>query len=134
LLLQLLAGMALPAYLTYVVNSRVLEGVNAMGLARVAVTLYLQRFGKLPPGGNNTAAGFEQFSSSAYVDSVDWHDEQRIEVEFDEETLGIKGQFEIQLEPQISNGRITGWLCGQDVNVPVENYKYAPANWQTLHW
>jgi type IV pilus assembly protein PilA len=130
----LLAGVALPAYKTYVVKARVVEGVAAMGSAKRAVTLYTQRFGALPPGGDNATAGFEQFINSTYIDSVDWHNEQRIEVEFNEDALGIEGQFEIQLEPQLNNGQIVSWLCGQDANVPEENYKYAPLECQTLRW
>lgn len=133
-IIGILAGIALPAYQTYIVKSRVLEGVTAIGPAKLAVTLYAQRFGTLPPGGDNVAAGFEQFINSTYVDSVDWHNDQRIEVEFNEIALGIEGQLEINFEPQISNGKIVGWLCGQDANVPEENYKYAPANCQTQRW
>jgi type IV pilus assembly protein PilA len=130
----ILAAVALPAYQNYTVKARVTEGVAALGPARMAVTLYFQRFGTLPPGGDNIAAGFEQFLNTTYVDSVDWHADQRIEVEFNEAALGITGQLELQLEPQITNGQITDWVCGQDANVPVENYKYVPANCQSLRW
>ena len=133
-IIGVLAGIAVPVYQVYIVRARVLEGVAAMGPAKIAITLYIQRFSALPPGGDNASAGFAELSHSNYVESVDWHSEQRIEVEFNETALGITGQLEIQLEPQISNGKITSWLCGQDANVPVENYKYVPSNCQTLHW
>lgn len=133
-IIGVLAGLASPVYQAYTVKARVLEGVAAMGPAKIAITVYVQRFGILPPGGDNASAGLAVTSNSTYVESVDWHSEQRIEVEFDEVALGITGQLEIQLEPQIVNGRITSWLCGQDANVPVENYKYVPANCQTQHW
>ena len=79
-------------------------------------------------------AGFEQNIDSTYVDTVDWHIDQRIEIEFKEAALGVTGQLELQLEPIISNGRITGWLCGQDANVPAENYKYVPNGCQVQRW
>jgi type IV pilus assembly protein PilA len=133
-IIGILASVALPAYQTSTVKARVTEGLAALGPARMAVTFYVQRFGTLPPGGDNAAAGFEQFINTTYVDSIDWHADQRIEVEFDEVALGITGQLEIQLEPQFSNGQITDWVCGQDANVPAENYRYVPANCQTLRW
>ncbi|MFT6294421.1 MAG: hypothetical protein ACJATW_000695, partial [Glaciecola sp.] len=43
-----------------------------------------------------------------YADTVDWHIDQRIEIEFNEAALGITGQLELGLEPQINNGRIAG--------------------------
>ncbi len=106
----------------------------ATGPARTAVTIYFQRYGTLPPGGDNVAAGFQQNYDSDYVDTVDWHNDQRIEVEFKESNLGITGQLEMQLEPQISNGRIVSWRCGQDGNVPLANYKYLPGNCQEKYW
>lgn len=130
----ILASVALPAYRTYTVKARVTEGLSLMGPARTAVTLYVQRLGALPPGGDNVAAGFTQNVDTAFVDTVDWHIDQRIEIEFKEAALGITGQLELNLEPQIANGRITGWLCGQDGDVPVENYKYVPARCQAQRW
>ncbi|MCG8414188.1 MAG: pilin [Pseudomonadales bacterium] len=106
----------------------------ATGPARAAVTIYFQRYGTLPPGGDNVAAGFQQAYDSDYVDTVDWHNDQRIEIEFKEDALGITGQLELQLEPQVANGRIVSWLCGQDGNVPEENYKYVPNRCAERHW
>jgi len=125
---------ALPAYQSYTVKARVTEGIAALGPARIAVSLYVQFNGALPPGGDNVAAGFTQNINTTYVDTVDWHIDQRIEIEFNEAALGITGQLELGLEPQISNGHITGWLCGQDSGVPVDNYRYLPANCQTQRW
>lgn len=133
-IIGILASVALPTYRTYTVRARVTEGLSMMGPARTAVTLYVQRQGVLPPGGDNAAAGFTQNVDTEFVDTVDWHINQRIEIEFKEAALGITGQLELNLEPQISNGQITGWLCGQDGDVPVENYKYVPANCQVQRW
>ena len=133
-IIGILASVGLPAYQTYTVKARVTEGISLMGPARTAVTLYVQRLGVLPPGGDNMAAGFIQNVDTTYVDTVDWHIDQRIEIEFKEAALGITGQLELGLEPQISNGRITEWLCGQDGDVPAENYKYLPAGCQVQRW
>lgn len=133
-IIGVLASVALPTYQTFSVRARVTEGLLATGPARTAVTLYFQRNGSLPPGGDNVAAGFQQNYDSDYVDTVDWHNDQRIEVEFKEDALGITGQLELQLEPQIVGGQIKSWLCGQDTNVPEENYRYVPSRCQTLRW
>ncbi len=122
----ILASVALPAHQSYTVKARATEGIAALGPARMAVSLYVQLNGVLPPGGDNVAAGFTQNINTTYVDTVDWHIDQRIEIEFNEAALGITGQLELGLEPQINNGRTTGWLCGQDGGVPVENYRYLP--------
>ncbi len=110
----------------YTVKARDTESIAALGPARMAVSHYIQLNGVLTPGGDNVAAGFTQNINTTYVDTVDWHIDQRIEIEFNEAALGITGQLELGLEPQINNGRITGWLCGQDGGVPVENYRYLP--------
>jgi len=104
----ILASVALPAHQSYTVKARATEGIAALGPARMAVSLYVQLNGVLPPGGDNVAAGFTQNINTTYVDTVDWHIDQRIEIEFNEAALGITGQLELGLEPQINNGRITG--------------------------
>lgn len=133
-IIGILASVAVPSFQVFIVKARVSEALSALGPARSAVTLYYQLNGELPPGGDNAAAGFEQNMDTGYVDTVDWHNDQRIEVEFKEDALGITGQLELQLEPQIVNGQIASWLCGQDGNVPEENYKYVPARCQDRHW
>ncbi|MEL7047128.1 MAG: pilin, partial [Pseudomonadota bacterium] len=87
----------------------------------------------LPPGGDNDAAGFTQDYFSTYVDTVDWHEDQRIEIEFNEAALQVDSQLELQLGPEIVNGRLT-WRCGQDSNVSDENLKYLPANCRERYW
>ena len=109
----ILASVALPAHQSYTVKARATEGIAALGHARMAVSLYVQLNGVLPPGGDNVAAGFTQninttYINTTYADTVDWHIDQRIEIEFNEAALGITGQLELGLEPQINNGRITG--------------------------
>ena len=133
-IIGILAAVALPQYQNYTIRTKVTEAVLALRPAQLAVTLYFNENGVLPPGGDNVTAGFRQDLDTTYVDTIDWHDDQRIEVEFKEDALGITGQLELQLEPQIENGQITSWLCGQDGNVPEENYKYVPANCRTRHW
>jgi type IV pilus assembly protein PilA len=133
-IIGILASVALPAYQTYSTKARVTEGLVAASWAKTAVTLYYQLNGDLPPGGDNQAAGFEQDYGSTYVDTVDWHADQRIEIEFDETALGITGQLELGLEPIITNGRISDWLCGQDGNVDAENYRYLPTGCAEQHW
>ncbi len=134
LIVGILAATAIPFFQTYAIKARVTEALVALGPAKTAVTLYVQINGELPPGGDNAAAGFQQAYDSDYVDTIDWHEDQRIEVEFKEDALGVTGQLELQLEPQIVNGSITSWLCGQDENVPEENYKYVPNQCAEQHW
>lgn len=129
----ILAGLALPAYRDYTIRAKVTEGVVAAAAAKTPVTEYFYINGELPPGGDNDAAGFQQDFYSDYVDTVDWHDDQRIEIEFNEEALGLASQLELQLDPEIVDGHLT-WRCGQDENVGDENLKYVPTNCRDRYW
>ena len=129
----ILASIALPAYRDYTIRAKVSEGIAAAAEAKTAVAEYFAVTGELPPGGDNDAAGFEQNYNSEYVDTVDWHADQRIEVEFNEAALNLSSQLEVQLDPEIEDGRLT-WRCGQDGNVSDENLRYVPVNCRTRYW
>lgn len=133
-IIGLLASVALPAFETYTTKAKVSEGLVATTWAKTAVTVYFQLNGELPPGGDNQTAGFEADYYSAYVDTVDWHADQRIEIEYNEAALGLDSQLEVQLEPIIANGQITGWRCGQDGNVDPSNYRYLPSMCAQRYW
>lgn len=126
-ILAILTSIAVPAYQAYVIRAKVTEGMLAVSGAKVAVSEYFAMTGELPPGGDNDAAGFSADYDSPYVESVDWHDEQRIEIEFNEAALGIDSQLELGLDPEILGGSIQ-WRCAQDANVSDSNLKYLPAS------
>ncbi|MEM1187284.1 MAG: pilin [Pseudomonadota bacterium] len=132
-IIGILASIALPAYRSYTIRAKVTEGIAAAAAAKTAVLEYYQINGMLPPGGDNDAAGFSQNYFSTYVDTVDWHADQRIEIEFNEAALQVESQLELQLGPEIVNGRLI-WRCGQDSNVSDENLKYLPANCRERYW
>ena len=127
-ILAILLSIAVPAYQDYVVRSKVSNGIMAATTAKVAVTEYYSITGELPPGGDNDAAGFSATYNSPYIESVDWHSEQRIEIEFDEAALGISSQLELGLDPEENAGGILEWRCVQDGNVSDENLRLLPAN------
>lgn len=129
----ILASIALPAYRDYTIRARVTEGLAAAAEAKTAVSEYYAVMGDLPPGGDNDAAGFTQNYNSDYVDTVDWHEDQRIEIEFNEAALNLTSQLELQLGPVVTNGRLT-WRCGQDSNVSDENLRYVPVNCRGRYW
>ena len=129
----ILASIAIPAYLNYTVRAKVTDGVIAAGSAKNVIGEYYAMFAELPPGGDNEAAGLRADSDSPYVDSVDWHPEQRIEIEFDEAALGIDGQLELGLEP-IPTGSAIRWRCGQDENTSDRNLKFVPAECRDVIW
>ena len=129
----ILMAIALPAYKNYTIRAKVTEGIAAAASAKTSVTEYFMVNGQLPPGGDNGAAGFTRDLYTEYVDTVDWHDDQRIEIEFNEDNLGIAGQLEVQLDPEIVDGYLE-WRCGQDANVPDENLVYVPTNCRDRYW
>ncbi|MEE4174886.1 MAG: pilin [Xanthomonadales bacterium] len=126
-IIGVLVSLAVPAYRDYVVRAKVTEGIAATAPAKLAVSDYFFAHGELPPGGDNTTAGFEQAHGSTYIDSVDWHIEQRIEIEFNEAALGITQQLEVGLDPEIVGGALQ-WRCAQDGNVSDEYLKYLPSS------
>jgi type IV pilus assembly protein PilA len=132
-IIGILAGIALPAYRDYSIRAKVSEGIVAAAAAKTAVAEYYMVNGVLPPGGDNGVAGFTQDMYTQYVDTVDWHDDQRIEIEFNEDNLGIVGQLELQLDPEIVNDNLQ-WRCGQDANVPEENLVYVPHGCRDRYW
>ena len=123
----ILAAVALPAYRGYTIRAKVTEGIAVAASAKTSVSEYYFINGSLPPGGDNGAAGFTQDYYSRYVDTVDWHIDQRIEIEFNETALGLDQQLELQLEPRIVDDKLT-WRCGQDNNVSDEYLRYMPPN------
>ena len=129
----ILAGIALPAFKNYLVRAKVTEGLVAATEAKSTVYEYFIVNGVLPPGGDNAAAGFTQHYFSDYIDTVDWHDDQRIEIEFNENNLGIAGQLELQLDPEVVDGTLH-WRCGQDTGTPDSNLIYVPTNCRERYW
>lgn len=132
-IIGILASVALPAYQTYTIRAKVTDGIVAAGAAKASVSEYYFVNGTLPPGGDAVAAGFSTTASSVYIESVDWHADQRIEIEFDEDALGIDDQLELQLDPEITTAGLS-WRCGQDGNVSDEYLKYVPANCRDRYW
>ena len=130
----ILASVALPAFMDYSVRAKVTEGIIQMGAAKSSVAEYYQTRGVLPPGGDNNAAGITQLVNTPDVDSVDWHDDQRIEIEFNEVALGINGQLELQLDPEINADGVMTWRCGHDTNTSETNLKYSPLECRSRYW
>ncbi|MEM1411937.1 MAG: pilin [Pseudomonadota bacterium] len=123
----ILVALAVPAYNDYTIRAKVAEGLFMTAPAKVAVSEYFSATGELPPGGDHEAAGFAPNSRSTYVESVDWHEDQRIEIEFDEAALGLSTQLELGLDPEIVDGVLL-WRCVQDENVSNDNLRYLPAS------
>ncbi|MEM9385637.1 MAG: pilin [Pseudomonadota bacterium] len=123
----ILSSIATSFVQTYAIRAKVTEGVVIAAAAKVAVSEYVAMYGELPPSnGQETFEGFVQDVQSPYVESLDWHVGQRIEIEFDEDALGIDGEIEIGLEPVIVGG-VVNWRCGQD-QMSERNLKYVPSN------
>ncbi len=123
----ILSSIAVSFMQTYTIRAKVAEGLVVAAAAKVAVGEYYAMFAELPPSnGQETFEGFVQNLDSPYLEKLDWHVDQRIEIEYDEEAMGIDGEIEIGLEPVIVGG-VVNWRCGQD-QMSERNLKYVPAN------
>ena len=67
-IIGILAAIAIPTYMDYVVRAQVSEGLSLVGSPESAVTEYYTNHGDLPAA--NTTAGISQTISGNYVSSV----------------------------------------------------------------
>ncbi len=129
-IIGILAAVALPAYQDYTVRAKVSEVVLAASACRTSITEIYQSsssLGAMTGGqwGCEFAAGASQ-GPTKYVASVQTNAVGNIKVTprgFT--TTVIPANAAVLLNPQITNGQVSGWQCGANANM---NTKYLPGS------
>jgi len=120
-IIGILAAVALPQYLDYVIRSRVSEGFTLAREAQLAVAAYYDRWGRLPT--DNAAAGMarpEAYRGSGVASLT--VEGGMVVIRFDAKALPADyvGGTRVYLRPAINRAYPTGalaWVCND--NVPV---------------
>lgn len=124
LMVAMLLNFAVPACRDHVIRTKVAEGMAATAVTKIAVSQYFSATGQLPPGRGEADSRFILEFSYPYVESVDWHDEQWLEIEFSGDELGLSNKLELGLQPRIVGDKLE-WHCVQ-VDVSEDSFKYLP--------
>ena len=124
-IIGILAAIAIPAYQDYTVRSKVSEGLNLAGAAKLGVAEYFDSIGTLPT--SNTEAGIPPAASitGTYTSAVTISGAGLIDIEYNDSVNGnpTANGTTIRLKPTTSQGSVK-WDC-LDGNTPD---KYRPAN------
>jgi type IV pilus assembly protein PilA len=129
-IIGILAAIAIPAYQDYTIRSKVSEGLNMAGAAKLAVSETYQSLGSMPVGGNisfglPTAASIR----GTYVSTIDVGTAGQITITYNNNVGGnptANGE-DIELTPDTSSVGSVQWQCGINANTTMPN-KYLPAN------
>jgi type IV pilus assembly protein PilA len=128
-IIGILAAIAIPAYQDYTIRSKVSEGLNMAGAAKLAVSETVQSLGSFPSLGNAsyglpTAASIQ----GTYVSSITVGSTGAITIEYNSNVGGnptANGE-DIVLTPDTSSVGSVQWTCnGTGTTMP---NKYLPAN------
>jgi type IV pilus assembly protein PilA len=123
-IIGILAAIAIPAYQDYTIRSKVSEGLNLAGAAKLAVSEVYDSQGSLPA--NNTAAGLPTNVSirGTYVSTVTVGASGVISIAYRNNLGGTADGTSMVLTPSTNAGSIE-WGCFTGSSTPV---KYRPAN------
>jgi len=129
-IIGILAAIAIPAYQDYTIRSKVAEGLNMAGAAKLAVSETYQSLGSMPVGGN-VSFGLPTAASirGTYVSAITVGTNGEILITYNNNVGGnptANGE-DIELTPDTSSVGSVQWQCGINANTTMPN-KYLPAN------
>jgi type IV pilus assembly protein PilA len=115
-IIGILAAIAVPMYLDYVVRSQVSGGLNLAAGAKTAVAETYQTRGVFP--GNNTAAGLEVAANitGSYVTQVEVSGAGIIQVTYGNKVNGRLGGAVLTITPTDNLGSVS-WACTGDAQL-----------------
>ena len=136
-IIGILAAIAIPAYQDYTIRSKVSEGLNVSGAAKLAVAETLDSNGAYPTGGvMNTSYGLPSAVSisGTYVSQIQVYGDTgnpdgRIVITYKNNLGGnpTANARVIQLTPDTSSAGSMQWTCGGTATTTMPS-KYLPAN------
>jgi type IV pilus assembly protein PilA len=123
-IIGILAAIAIPAYQDYIVRSKVSEGLNMAGAAKLAVAETFDSTGRMPTV--NASAGLPDPANitGTYVSSIGLSTDGVVSISYNNEVGGnpTANGGVLQLTPTSGEGSMT-WLCSSGIV-----NKYLPAN------
>ena len=122
-IIGILAAIAIPAYQDYTIRSKVSEGLNLAGAAKLAISEYYDSLGTLPT--NNTLAGIPASTSitGTYTSTVAVGAGGAVTITYNGNVGGTANGTFITLSPTTNTGSVS-WSCTAG-DTPD---KYRPAN------
>ena len=132
-IIGILAAIAIPAYQDYTIRSKVSEGLNMAGAAKLAVSETFQSLGSMPQGGNAsfglpTAASIQGTYVSSVAIGTTAGNYGKITITYNNNVGGTPtaNGMTIGLDPNTASVGAVQWTCGtSNTNMP---NKYLPAN------
>jgi type IV pilus assembly protein PilA len=133
-IIGILAAIAIPAYQDYTIRSKVSEGLNMAGAAKLAVSETYQSVGRMPGTtgtSSNSSFGLPVAASiqGTYVSTISVDGETgAVLITYNQNVGGnptANGE-DIELTPDTSSVGSVQWVCG--VNNTTMPNKYLPAN------
>jgi prepilin-type N-terminal cleavage/methylation domain-containing protein len=120
-ILGILLAIALPAYNTYTVRSKVSEGLNMAVFAKVSVAETFHSTGSVP---NQAATGYNFGAGTSYVANVTIAGDGSGIITITTQSTGASPDVVLALEPNLAAGLPLTWIC----RTTQGNSIYAPAN------
>lgn len=115
-IIGILASIAIPAYLNYIVRAQVSHGFNLASGAKAAVTVYFQESGTFPD--NNAVAGLEAAGNiqGKYISQVEVTAGGVIEVTYGGDVNNNLNNAVLSLAPMNNVGSVS-WACTGDATL-----------------
>jgi len=120
-ILGILLAIALPAYSTYTIRSKVSEGLNMAVFAKVSVAETFQTTGAVP---NQAATGYNFGSGTSYVSNVAIAGDGTGIITISTQNTGANPDIVLALEPQLLASLPLEWNCRITQGNPI----YVPAS------
>ncbi len=126
-IIGILAAIAIPAYQDYIVRSKISEGLNMAGAAKLAVAETYDSSGILPDGNGTAGLPVATDITGTYVSSIGVSTDGVISISYNSSVGGnptANGKV-LQLTPTSTEGSMT-WVCASPGGDIVN--KYLPSN------
>lgn len=126
-IIGILAAIAIPAYQDYTVRSKVSEGLNLAGAAKLAVSEYYDAIGSFPTGNNQAGLPTNTSITGNYVSAVSLGNADGIiTIEYNNNLGGTADGATILVQATTNAGSIE-WDCTDSATATMPD-KYRPAN------
>ena len=128
-IIGILSSIAVSAYQTYLIRSRIAEGMNIATTVKSAIWDVYANKGDFPAGGGNDQYALPDPIETAYIRNITVGDQGVISILFKDLGEDASGGKTIELHPDTSNSGSISWICysaGKAGGAATMPPKYAP--------